>query len=153
MKKLGIFLLVGIFLFVTGCSSNKSKVVVDLENFASITSNGSFSVVDMSGDYSDVSYIVGVREAKLDGIKIEMFEYTDVDSAKKVHEEHIDSFNLVKATGAYEIKDKGKNYYHYELVSNGYYMISTRVENTVIFCKTLLTNKDKVEEIFIELGY
>ena len=100
MKKLGIFLLVGIFLFVTGCSSNKSKVVVDLENFASITSNGSFSVVDMSGDYSDVSYIVGVREAKLDGIKIEMFEYTDVDSAKKVHEEHIDSFNLVKATGA-----------------------------------------------------
>ena len=48
---------------------------------------------------------------------------------------------------------KGKNYYRYELVSNGYYMINTRVDNTLIFCKVMLNDKETVDEILDELGY
>lgn len=153
MRKLGICFLIVMFLVVTGCSSNESKTVTNLDNFASVTSSSDFSVIDTSSEYSEASYVVGVREAKLDGIKIEMFEYTDTESAELVHEEHIENFNLLKATGAFEVDEPGKNYHKYELVSNGYFMISTQVENTVIFCKTLLENKETVEEIFTELGY
>ena len=39
------------------------------------------------------------------------------------------------------------------LISNGYYMISSRVENTLIFCKTNLDNKATVENVLGKLGY
>ena len=32
-------------------------------------------------------------------------------------------------------------------------MISTRVDNTLIFCKTLITNKEVIEKIYNEIGY
>ena len=65
----------------------------------------------------------------------------------------LDSFNLLKSTGASEKKDKGDNYYKYFLISNNYYMVSSRVDNTLIFCKTLLTNKEEVDKVLDELGY
>lgn len=150
MKKIKIGFLVILCLFMVGCG-NETKEVATLDDFNTTAVNKNF-VVSIE-DYSNVDYVEEAREATLDDIKIEMFKYTDNDSAKKVQDEHIDSFNLLKSTGAAEVKDKGKNYYKYSLVSNGYYMISSRVDNTLIFCKTSLDNKDIVDSIFDELGY
>lgn len=150
MKKFKICFLIVMCLFIVGCS-NESKEVVTLEQFSTVTSEKDFVVVLQ--DYSKVDYIEEARKATLNGIEIEMIRYTDSEFAEKVQEEQIDNFNLLKTTGAYEEKDKGSNYYRYALVSNGYFMINTRVDNTLIFCKTLLENKESVEEIFDELGY
>lgn len=150
MKKLSICLLIIISLFITGCG-NKVKEVVSLEDFSSVASSKNFVV--MLQDYTGVDYINEARIATLDGIEIEMLNYTDSKYAKQVQDEQIEAFNLLKTTGAWEDTDKGKNYYRYETVSNGYYMINTRVDNTLIFCKTLLENKDTVQSIFNELGY
>lgn len=153
MKKFSIYFLVIMFLFVTGCRTNASKEMITLEDFESISVNSNFMVVDTGEEYSDANYIVGAKKATLGNIEIEMLEYTDIASAETVHADHIDSFNLLKATGAYEIKDEGNNYYKYELVSNGYFMVSVRVENTLIYCKTLLNNKETVEDVFEKYGY
>ena len=150
MKKLSIYLFIIMCLFITGCGNNV-KDAVSLEDFSSVASGKNFVV--MLQDYSNVNYINEARIATTDGIEIEMINYTDVKYAKQVQDEQIESFNLTKTTAAWEHKDKGKNYYRYEMVSNGYYMINTRVDNTLIFCKTLLENKEKVQEIFDELGY
>ena len=149
MKKLSICLLFIMCLFITGCGSVKD--VISLEDFGTVVTDKGFVVYLQ--DYSSVNYINEARLAKVDGIEIEMINYTDSKYAKQVQDEQIESFNLTKTTAAWEHKDKGKNYYRYELVSNGYYMINTRVDNTLIFCKTLLENKEKVENIFNELGY
>ena len=82
-----------------------------------------------------------------------MIKYTDNESAEKVLEGHIESFNLLKSTGASEKDTKGDNYHKYFLVSNNRYMISVRVENTLVFCKTLITNKETVDKVLNELGY
>jgi len=103
--------------------------------------------------YQNVDYIVGSKIAKYDDIEIELVKYTDSDYAKKVQDSQIESFNLLKSTGASEKKNKGSNYYKYVLISNGYYMISSRIDNTLIFCKTSLGNKGAVEKLFNELGY
>ena len=151
MKKLSICLIIIMCFVITGCSGSKEKEVVSLEDFGTVTTDKGYVV--FLQDYSSVSYINEARLAKIEGIEIEMINYTDAKYAKKVQDEQIEAFNLTKTTAAWENKDKGKNYYRYELVSNGYYMINTRVDNTLIFCKTLLENKDKVLEVFNELGY
>lgn len=153
MKKIEIYFLIIICLFITGCGKDKVKVVTTLDNFNTVLVSKNFTVNSNMNAYESVDYIVDSKKAYLDDIEIEMLEYTDSDYSKKVHDNQIESFNLLKNTGAYELNDEGSNYYRYELVSNGYFMISTRVDNTLIYCKTLLENKETVEEIFNELGY
>lgn len=151
MKKLNIYLLIIVCLFMVGCTSNKTKETTTLEAFSTELTNNNFQVV--LKDYSSVDYIVESRVGTYNDIEIEMIKYTDSNYANQVHEEHIENFNLLKSTGAAEVKDKGKNYYKYSLISNGYYMISSRVEDTLIFCKTTIDNKDLIDSIYTKLGY
>ena len=155
MKKLGVFLLMALCLFMTGCGEDKTKEVATLDEFATIASNNNFVVTDNSSNYSTVSYINSSRKATYnnDTIEMEMIEYSDSESAEKVLEAHIESFNLLKSTAAHEKDTKGDNYHKYFLVSNNMYMVSARVENTLLFCKTNINNKDTVDKIFNELGY
>jgi len=153
MKKLFVFFLMIVCLVMTGCGEDKTKVAVSTDEFNTICTDNDFTVKDNSSTYEKYDYITDSRLATLNDIEIEMIQYTDSESAEKVLESHIDSFNLLKSSGAAEKNFKGDNYHKYFLVSNNRYMISVRVDDTVIFCKTMLTNKDKVDEIFEELGY
>ena len=153
MKRISIYFLLIVCLFVTGCGTDKVKEVATLDKFDNVSVNNSFVVNDNMESYKNVDYIVEAKKAVLNDIEIEMIKYTSSDYAKTVHDGQIDSFNLLKNTGAYEEKNKGSNYYRYVLVSNGYYMVSTRVDDTLVFCKTLLVNKETVEKIYEELGY
>ena len=153
MKKLSICLIFILCLFMTGCGEPKELAVVSLDTFKNVASNNNFNVVDNTDNYGDATYITGSVLATYGDIEIEMVSDTDVESAKKVQENQITSFNLLKSTGAFEDKIQGDNYYKYILVSNNRYMVNTRVDNTLVFCKTILTNKETVEKIYNELGY
>ena len=39
------------------------------------------------------------------------------------------------------------------MISNGYFMVTSRIENTLIFSKTPLANKEKVEAILTDMNY
>ena len=153
MKK-RYFILLGlvICLILTGCGGG-SKEVKSTSDFNTVASNNGFTVNDNMSTYSGNDYITGAMVATTSDITIEMVIYDSVENANKVQEGQIDSFNLLKSTGASEKKDKGDNYYKYFLISNNYYMVSSRVDNTLIFCKTLLTNKEEVDKVLDELGY
>lgn len=153
VRSLSICLLLGLCLFMTGCGEDKVRTAISLDTFDSVATNKGFTIVDDLDEYENVSYILDSKLATYDDIEIEMIEYSDSDSASKVQEGHIESFDLLKSTGAYAKKEKGSNYYSYALVSNNRYMISTRVDNTLIFCKVMLEDKELVEEILNELGY
>ena len=153
MKKLGICFLIIMCLFMTGCGEPKEKEVATLDEFNTIAVNNNFVVSDTINTYSSVDYILEAKKAIYGDIEIEMIKYTDNESAEKVLEGHIENFNLLKSTGASEKDTKGDNYHKYFLVSNNRYMISVRVENTLVFCKTLITNKETVDKVLNELGY
>jgi len=152
MKKISVYILIIMCLFITGCG-NKEKVVATLDDFNTVASNNNFIVEDNMEQYSNVVYIHEAKKATYNDIEIEMIKYATSEDAKKVQDSHIDSFYRLKSTGAFEKTKKGKNYYKYSLVSNNRYMISSRVDNTLIFCKTMVENKDTVEKIYNELGY
>ena len=153
MKKIGIYLLIIGVLFVTGCSNNTVKTAATLDDFESVLVEQSFTVSDNMKEYSGVDYVLESKKAIYDDIEIEMVKYTDSEYAKKVQDSQIESFNLLKSSGAAEKNFSGDNYHKYFLVSNNRYMISVRVENTLVFCKTLITNKETVDKVLNELGY
>ena len=154
MKKIK-YLFVGVIcLLLVGCgASDESKNVGSLSDFESIASNNNFVIEDNMSNYIDVNYITEAKIATLDDVIVEMIVYTDIDSTKKVQDGQIDSFRKIKNTGVTEHKDEGKNYYKFWMVSNGYYVVSSRVDNTLIFCKTMLKNKEKIEAILDSMNY
>ena len=153
MTRLSIFILIMMGLFITGCSNNKEKMVISSDKFVTVLSNKEFIVKDNMANYSDADYIIEAKKAVLDDIEIEFIKYSSNEYSKKVQDKQIDNFILLKNAGSRENKEEGKNYYKYFLISNNRYMINTRVDDTLVFCKTMLENKDTVNDIYNELGY
>lgn len=153
MKKVS-FLVIGLFcLILVGCGISSKKDVGNIDSFESATKNNEFIFLDNMGSYPDVKYIKEAKKAILDSTVIEMIVYDSEKNAKKVQDEQIENFKTIKNTATTEHKDEGKNYYKFWMVSNGYYMVSSRIENTLVFCKTALDNKEKVETVLQEMGY
>ena len=153
MKKNYLIIFAVILFTLCGCS-NKSKEVKGIDEFNEISVNNDFKVVDNMNSYENINYIDYATLAVIDDdSNLEMVIYESVDYAKEVQENQIENFASRKSTGATEKKDKGKNYYKYSLISNNRYMVSSRVENTLIFCNTSLSNKSNVDAILEELEY
>lgn len=153
MKKIYLTLLLILSIFITGCSK-ESKEAITTDSFNTLVKSNNFTYEDNLPSYSKYSYILNASVAKYnEDISIEFITYDTVENAEKVQDSQIKSFNTLKSTGAAETKNKGKNYYKYILISNNYYMISSRIDNTLVFCKTPLTNKDNVEKIINSIGY
>ena len=147
-----LLLFMGVLL-LTSCGSNKTKTKIDLSEFSNIASTNLFLVNDNMDSYIDIDYILGAKKAILDDISVEMIVYTDDESTNKVQNSQINNFKTIKSTAATENREKGQNYYKFWMVSNGYYMVSSRVDDTLVFSKTLLKNKEKVEKLLEDLGY
>ena len=153
MKKISVIFLVLFCLIITGCTSNKSKDVKSLSDFENVCVSNNFSVSDNMKEYSDVDYVSDAKAATNDNIKIQMVVYDNSEDAQKVLEDHISTFMTMKGSGSVINNDKGKNYYHFDMISNGYYMVSSRTNNTLMFVKTPVSNKELIDKIFNELGY
>ncbi len=152
MKKISLLVL-GLFcLFLTGCGGD-SKEIKTLKEFETVGIDNGFTVTDNLLSYNNATYITGSYVANLDNAKVEMVIYDTEENAKKAQENQIKTFKNIKSSGATGESKKGKNYYSFSLISNGYYMVSSRIDNTLIFSKTLLENKDKVISILESLDY
>ena len=153
MKKISILFILFTCLFITACGKKESKEIGSLSNFENISINNGFTVKDNMGAYQNINYIIGSMVATKDDITIEMVIYDTTDNAIKAQDNQIKTFSNFKSAGSTTKKDKGENYYKYVFISNGYYMISSRIDNTLIFSKVLLTNKETVENIFTNMNY
>ena len=152
MKRINLVCLAIICLLLVACGGG-SKNVSTLEKFKEITLNNDFSVNDNLNYYQNYNYITGSYVAANENYTIEMVTYKDKDSAKKSFENITNKFKEMRGSGATPKTSKGDNYETYKMVSNNYYMLATRVENTIIFTKAPLTYKDTVDKVFNDMGY
>lgn len=154
MKKNYFIILLLIIAFIsTGCGNSKTKEVTDVETFTTSATTAGFTVSDNSDTYQEYNYVLSSTVAIIDELNIEMVVYDTTENAKKSQEQQIEKFNLLKSANAIIKKDEGQNYYRYIMVANGKYMITSRIDNTLIFCKTDTDNSEKVEKLFDTLGY
>ena len=152
MKKVLIGFMV--VLLICGCGDNKKeKTVASISDFESGCQNISYDTHDNSGNYQDESYIKEAMLCNKEYNDIEMVVYSDSDNASKVQEKQIDTFNHSKNASSIIKKDEGKNYYKYTMISNGYYMVSSRVDNTLIFTRINMDEKDIIDSLLDKIGY
>ena len=155
MKRIGL-LFVGILcLFITGCASNEVKDVKSLNDYRNAAISNGFSIYDKTNDYrnANATYITGALVATLDDIEVEMVIYDSDTSAEKTMNEHLETFATMKSPSMTSKSQKGLNFEKHILISNGYYMVTSRIENTLVFSKVLLKDKEQVEKLLKELGY
>ena len=153
MKKLSLLFIFIFCLFLTACGETKEKTVRELSDFAIAGTNEGFDVTSNMESYPDIDYITDSMLATLDEITVEMVIYDNVENATKAQDKQIEVFNNMKGSGANVENDKGKNYYKFTMITNGYYMVSSRVENTLVFSRIPVDSKEKVEYILDYLGY
>ena len=53
----------------------------------------------------------------------------------------------------YSVTDANQSFFYVMIISNNKYMASTRIDNTLIFCKVMVEDKELVESLINELGY
>ena len=152
MKKFSLLLLLFSCFILTACN-NEVKENKTLNDFEKICNSLNIEVKDNLQNYTTDSYILGSRLATVNGYDVEMIIYDTVDNAKKVQDEQIDTFMKYRGTFVTSIKNKGKNFYEYKLVSNGYYMVSSRIDNTLVFAQIPIDYQDSVDKLLNELGY
>ena len=152
MKKISLFLLALFCLVLTGCGG-ETKEVKSLNDFESVCTDNGYTVNDNYSEYTGISYITGSRKAVVDNLELDMVIYDTEANAKKAQDSHIKAFKNIKSSGATGESKKGKNFYSFSLISNGYYMVSSRIDNTLIFTKTDVQNKDKIINILDNLNY
>ncbi len=155
MKKISLCLLAIICLVLTGCGSKETREVKTLEDFKVAATNSGFTVTDRLSYYQsdNIDYITGSYLATLDDMEIEMVTYDSVESAKKTIQKHLKVFQTMKSPSMTGSKEKGANFEKHVVISNGYYLVTSRIDDTLIFSKTLLKNKESIEKILSDLGY
>ena len=151
MKKISLVLVLVMLFFVTGCGS-KTKEVKSLNDFYNVTVEKGLIASDNMGSYN-ADYIKEAMIANKDDLAIEMISYDTSDSATAVQDSNIEAFMTRKSTNAIIKKLKGENYYKYTMVTNGYYLVSSRVDNTLILVNTPVKNKDLVDSVLDSMGY
>ena len=135
MKKIYLLCLCLFCLLLVGCSNGETKNVGSLDTFQTSCTNNGYTCIDRLPSYQadGITYITGSIEGTYEGSTLEMVIYDTVENATKIQDQQISSFNKLKGTAATVKNDKGDNYRKYTMITNGYYMVSSRVENTLIF--------------------
>ena len=153
MKRISLICLVVICLLLVGCGSKEVKEVKNLDNFQTLMLNADFSVNNNINNYQEYDYITGSYLAVKDGYTIEMVTYDNEDSAKKAYNNLTKKFKEMKASGATADTSKGANFQTYKMISNNYYMVTSRVDNTMMFTKAPLEYKDEIDKLYTDMGY
>ena len=150
MKKISLFFIGLFLLLVTGCGGNKE--VKSMDDFNKAASTNNLTVFDNMSNYSN-DYIKEAMVATSEDITLEMVIYDSSEHAKSVQDNQIEKFKNMKSSNTIIKKNNGDNYYKYTMASNGYYLVSSRIDNTLIFTKTLIKNKDIIDSVLDNLGY
>ena len=153
MKKLYLLFIFALCIFMTGCASKEERTVKTLDDFWNASIHNGYIVNDNMINYEGFDYITGASIATQDDLKIEMVIYDNEKDAIKAQDGQIDTFKTLKGSGAVFNKEEGKNFYIYDMISNNYYTVSARVENTLVFSRAPVENKEKIETILKELEY
>lgn len=151
MKKIKLLICMSMLLFVTGCLK---KNLISCDDFTEILKDNSYTVTDISEQYTTYDYIKNVVIAQSDdGFQIEFYVLESKDSAKKLFNNNLSKFESLKEGSSTEVSTNMINYSTYALTSGGYYMYISRVDNTLLYVNVDEQYKSEVKDIVKKLGY
>lgn len=151
MKKMCIKIIsiIAIILCTSGCGN---KTPINTNTFASVLGSKEYEIVDLSKQYSSNQNIKNVIIAKnVKNYQIEFYTLSDEETAMNLYNENYANFQSVNSSS--QIKKSGDNYSKYTLTTDNYYLVVSRVANTLIYIEAPILEKDFIDSILKELDY
>lgn len=159
MKKLKTisitFFCILISILLTGCNIGKDKDSITSDEFCSKMQDENYTIVDSSDQFSSVDGVnnVYIAIAPNYSYQIEFYELTSDSQAKESYKKNKDTFENLKTSVSANTEVELANYSKYTLVSNGKYMVISRIDNTFIYVNVSSEYKDDIDNILSDLGY
>ncbi len=150
LKKLSLFLLV-ILLCVSlvGCGE---KVAKTPEEFNDFMESKDFTVADSTLFAQTVVTAKTVLTALNDNYEIEFYELNCNDTSKEFYNLNKEAFlNEESSNTTTEIT--GSNFDYFDMTNDSGFRMTSRIDNTVIYCYTEVEYKDEVKKLIKEFGY
>lgn len=140
-----LVLIIGLSIFM---SIKGNKKPIDADRFTEITSELGYDTSKVTTS----STVIDSYRAKKADYEIN-FYVTSNELAKKNFDRIKLEYENNKDTSSIETSVSIENYAKYSLSTNGYYMIVTKIDNTVMFTKVSEQYKNIIKDAFDKLGY
>ena len=151
MKRKYLVVLLLVLFTLTGCAI--SKKALNGDEIKNKVEDMGIKVTDIKSSFSGMDHVINAYKFGNSNYYIEYLEISDVEKAKIIfqnNKERIDS----NRNGSYtNMSTSGNNYETYELVSDGYYMYISRVDNTLIYADDKVEYEKEVKKLIEDLGY
>lgn len=140
---------------LTSCSIGKRKDSITPDTFCSKMQDKSFTIVDSTEQFSSTDGVQNVYIAIAPNYtyQIEFYELSDDSQAEESYEKNIQTFEKSKTNVSSNTEVKLANYAKYTLLSNGKYMVISRINNTFIYVNADSDYKDDIDDILSNFGY
>ena len=140
-----LVLIIGLSIFM---SIKGNKKPIDADRFTEITSELGYDTSKVTTS----STVIDSYRAKKADYEIN-FYVTSNELAKKNFDRIKLEYENNKDSSSIETSVSIGNYAKYSLSTNGYYMIVTKIDNTVMFTKVSEQYKNIIKDAFDKLGY
>ncbi|MCI8345560.1 MAG: hypothetical protein HFJ42_06375 [Clostridia bacterium] len=134
---------------------NREKKVITASEFVSRMQSKRYITQDVKSQFEEYDYIkeAYVASDRDYSYQIEFYELLDENYATMFYTTNKAIFESYKDNNSIETDVDGKNYSKYTLKVNEQYMLLSKIDNTVIYLKVDIKNKDNINKLIKELGY
>ncbi len=152
MKKKGllIVLLVVALFTLTGCITKKALSSAEVKT---IVEKEGYTVTEDNESYDEYEHIKEVLELGNSNFYLQFFVISDEEKAKTLFNNNKELIDNNREGNYTNSSLSGKNYETYELISGGYYMYVSRVDNTMLYVMQKEEYKDEIKKIIKALKY
>ncbi|MBE6824906.1 MAG: hypothetical protein E7513_06130 [Ruminococcaceae bacterium] len=123
------------------------------EGFTDTMESEGFTVVDSTIFAQTAVTADKVLTALNDNYEIEFYELDCIPTAKDFHQLNKDAFESEDSVSDNSTEINSSNFDYYDMTSDTGFHLSTRIDNTVIYCYTEAEYKEEIIKLVKALGY
>lgn len=137
---------------ITGCGNKKS---LTSEEFITKLKDSGYSIQDATGQFAGYDNISQVTLAISpdSSYQIEFYELSNSDNAVAFFNNNKTKFENSKGSASAETSVDIGNHSKYTLLTDGYYKLVSRINNTVIYLNVPASYKSNVNKVLKEIDY
>ena len=149
-KKLSLFLLVLLLcVSLVGCGE---KVAKTPEEFNDFMESKDFTVADSTLFSQTVVTAKTVLTALNDNYEIDFYELNCEETSKEFYNLNKEAFKSEDSSN-FSTEVNGFNFDYFEMANDSGFRLTSRIDNTVLYCYTEVEYKDEIIKLVKELDY
>lgn len=150
-----IVIIVAIFFTVVSLSRDKEKSSINPVEFKQILETKSYTITDVKNQFSNYDFITDAYLASTSdySYQIEYYQFTDNKNAINFYNTNKSAFYEMYKNIVFEKFEEKDSYSKCILKTNDYYLVISRIANTLIYIDVPIEYLDDIDSLLKEIGY